>query len=211
MRLDASLSHIQESGFCVLPGVIPTDRCGELRKRITQAVAAKGWYAAPGGMNFLAGVINHDQSFASYLADHRLLEIITALLGDHVRISFTSAIINPPGSPRGGWHADWPFNQQNAGHVPAPYPDAVMHLTTLWMLSPFSAVNGGTLALPGSHRRPTNPTAPDGGDPLQPRPDEVHVAGPPGAVCIMDSRLWHATSPNSSSEDRVALVVRYAP
>ena len=27
-------------------------------------------------------------------------------------------------------NADWPFNQKNAGHVPSPYPDAVMHLTT---------------------------------------------------------------------------------
>jgi hypothetical protein len=211
MELDESLAQINGSGSCVLPGVIPAGRCAELGERVTQAVAARGRLAAPGGMNFLAGVINHEQSFAPYLADGRVLGLVTALLGGHVRISFTSAIINPPGSPRGGWHADWPFNQHNAGHVPAPYPDAVMHLTTLWMLSPFSAVNGGTLVLPGSHRQPTNPTAADGGDPRRPLPGEVHLAGPAGAVCVMDSRLWHATSPNSSGADRVALVVRYAP
>lgn len=27
----------------------------------------------------------------------------------------------------------------------------------------------------------------------------------------MDSRLWHATGPNTSAEPRVAVVVRYAP
>jgi ectoine hydroxylase-related dioxygenase (phytanoyl-CoA dioxygenase family) len=161
-------------------------------------------------MNFLAGVINHEQAFAPFLADERLMAIAGSLLGDHVRISFTSAIINPPGSPRGGWHADWPFNQNSAGHVRAPYPDAVMHVTTLWMLSRFSGDNGGTLVLPGSHRYPTNPTA-GGSDPNAPLPGEMHLSGPAGSVCIMDSRLWHATSPNRSSEPRVALAVRYAP
>ena len=45
-----------------------------------------------------------------------------------------------------------PSTRTTRGISAAPYPDAVMHLTTLWMLSPFSAKNGGTLILPGSHR-----------------------------------------------------------
>ena len=47
---------------------------------------------------------------------------------------------------------DWPFNQHNAGHIPAPYPDIVAHLTTLWMLSPYTPENGATIIVPGSHR-----------------------------------------------------------
>ncbi len=211
MELDEWLWHMKVSGFCVVPEVVPADRCAELRERISQAVQRVGKASTPAGVGFLAGVINHEQSFAPYLADDRLLALCRALLGDWVRISFTSAIINPPGNPRGGWHADWPFNQKNAGHIPAPYSDLVMHLTTLWMLSPFSGENGGTLVVPGSHRSPTNPTAPGGLDATKPLPAEMNVAGPAGSVCVMDSRLWHATSPNRTPEPRVALAVRYAP
>ena len=200
-------------GFCVLDQIVPADRCAALRKRITSVVQREtDKYTSPTHVGFLPSVVNHDPSFAEYLADARLLELVRALLGHGVRISFTSAIINEPGNQRGKWHADWPFNQNNAGHIPAPYPDAVMHLTTLWMLSPFSANNGGTFVVPGSHRQQTNPT--DVG--CQVMPDEttateIQIEGSEGSVLVMDSRLWHATAPNSTGESRVALAVRYAP
>ena len=139
------------------------------------------------------------------------MELVAGLLGPEARISFTTATINYPGNERGGWHADWPFNQRNAGRIPAPYPDALMHLTTLWMLSPFSSENGGTLLVPGSHRSSDNPTGDIGVDPLTPYPTEVNATGPAGSVLVMDSRTWHASAANATTEPRVSVVVRYAP
>ena len=213
MSCDDLLLQMQLRGYCILDQIIPGDRCPELRLRIQQVVEREcGSHASPTGVGFVPSVINHDQSFAEYLADTRLLELGQALLGHSLRISFTSAIINQPKNQRGKWHADWPFNQNNAGHVPAPYPDAVMHLTTLWMLSPFSSDNGGTLVVPGSHRLQTNPTAEDCKvRPEQTVPTETQIGGSEGCVLVMDSRLWHATAPNQTDESRVALAVRYAP
>lgn len=213
IRLDQLRQQMQISGFCVVPDVIPFDACATIRDSVARTVASQraDYPGSPSNVGFTPSIINHDQSFADYLADDRLLPLIEEWLGHNIRISFTSAIINEPGNERGDWHADWPFNQKNAGHVPAPYPDAMMHLTTLWMLSPFSADNGGTLVLPGSHRHATNPTTGDGPDPQGAFPTEVHATGSAGSVLIMDSRLWHATAPNRSPEPRVALAVRYAP
>ena len=211
MALDDLLRDFELSGYCIVEGVIPADRCGEIRERVLAAVARQRLSTAPEKVGFVPSVINYEQSFAPYLADERLLALVGALLGEHVRISFTSAIVNEPGNQRGKWHADWPYNQQNAGHIPAPYPDAVMHLTTLWMISPFTDRNGGTYIVPGSHRERTNPTAAGWADPYQPLAGEMQVAGPIGSVVVMDSRMWHASSPNVSSEPRVALAVRYAP
>ena len=87
----------------------------------------------------------------------------------------------------------------------------MLHVTTLWMLSPFEVENSGTLVLPGSHRCRTNPTAVDGPDSHQRFVGEVNATGLAGSVLVMDSRLWHATSPNRSDQPRVALAVRYAP
>jgi ectoine hydroxylase-related dioxygenase (phytanoyl-CoA dioxygenase family) len=212
-QLDDFHRQLAAAGYCILAEVIPTEHLADIRENVSQVVhrQRQNYAGAPANAGFTPSIINHDQSFAEYLADPRLLALVERLLGEHVRISFTSAIINEPGNDRGGWHADWPFNQNNAGRVLAPYPDVVMHLTTLWMLSPFDASNGGTLVMPGSHKQPTNPTAADGPDPNEHFADEINVCGSAGSVLVMDSRLWHATAPNRTDEPRVALAVRYAP
>ena len=151
-------------------------------------------------VDFQAGLIAKTQSFAKYLAHPDIIGVSQALFGEHVRISFTSAIINNPDNPRGKWHSDWPFNQQMAGHIPTPYPDAVMHLTTIWMLSPFSIETGGTLIVPGSHKSPNNPTGKNGVDPMDPYPTEMHATGDAGSVLLFDSRCWHATAINNSGQ-----------
>ena len=207
------LQEMREAGFCVLEQIIPEDCCESIRQSVAAAATRAGDrdILSERSISFLPGLINHDQSFADYLAHPQLLELLSALLGEHIRVSFTSAIINQTGNERGEWHADWPFNQKNAGRIPAPYPDVVMHITTLWMLSPFSQTNGGTLVVPGSHRKSTNPTAPGREDSLKSFPTETVASGQAGSVLVFDSRLWHASAPNSSKEPRVALAVRYAP
>ena len=198
-------------GWCIVPNVIPANEVASVRDATVAATARNRNPHAPKHIGHLSGVINHDQSIAPYLADERLLRVIEGILGPHVRISFTSATINEPGNARGGWHADWPFNQRNAGAIPAPYPDRPMHITTIWMLADFTAETGGTLVVSGSHRMPDNPTSGYGIGELEPYPTEVNATGQAGDVLVMDSRLWHATAPNVTNVPRVATVVRYAP
>ena len=141
-----------------------------------------------------------------------MLTLAEALLGPNVRISYTSALLNEPGNKRSKWHADWPFNQESACRIRPPYPDLVMHLTSLLMVSPFTEKNGGTLIVPGSHRFPSNPTDPTLGIDLHaPYPGEYGVTGSEGNMIIFDSRLWHCAPANKSNQVRVALGVRYAP
>lgn len=211
MNVDSALLHLQINGWCVVEDVIPDDKVVAIRESVEKTVERHGTYAGTEGVGTRKGLLAFNQSFASYLADKRVLGIAEALFGVHVRISFTTAHINYPGNVRGALHADWPFNQQNAGHIPAPYPDAVMHLTTLWMLSPFTHETGATLVVPGSHRSPNNPSGDNGVNPLEPYPTEMQATGDAGSVLILDSRTWHATAPNITDKPRVGMAVRYAP
>ena len=211
MAVESALLHLEINGWCVVEGVIPEDKVDSIRESVEKTVETHGTYTGVQGVGTRKGLLAFNQSFASYLADKRVLGIAEALFGPHVRISFTTAHINYPGNVRGALHADWPFNQHNAGHIPAPYPDAVIHLTTLWMLSPFTAETGGTLVVPGSHRSPNNPSGDNGVDPLQPYPTEMQATGAAGSVLILDSRTWHATAPNRIDKPRVGMAVRYAP
>ena len=206
-----ALQQLKTNGWCVLKNIIPEPEVHTVRDSVLQTVAQHRRDSAADSIGFVPGLIAHNQSFAPYLADARLMSICETLLGHDIRISYTSAIVNEPGNARGKWHADWPFNQNNAGHIPTPYPDAVFHLATLWMLSPFTEQNGGTLIMPGSHRANYNPTADCDIDPLSQLPGEMQPTGPAGSVLILDSRMWHATASNHTEEPRVALAVRYAP
>ena len=207
--------RLRVDGWCVIEGVIPGHDVTSVR---TSVLATVDLYRhtrkdAPDNIGAVSNVINYDQSFAPYLAEPRLLGLVEAMLGPAARISFTSSIVNYPGNQRSTWHADWPFNQHNAGHIPAPYPDMVAHLTTLWALSDFDAESGGTLIVNGSHRSVDNPTAwyePGGEAPPHEHP-EVCVEMTAGSVAVLDSRMWHAGGANRGSEPRVGLAVRYAP
>ena len=202
------VEQIREQGFSVVQGIIPEDEVGSVRDDLVEAADTFG-RKTPNN-TYLATTINYTQSFAPYLADPRIMTIVESFFGPYARVSSTSTQINEPDNERGDWHADWPFCPLNAGHIPKPIPDAVMHLTSLFMLADFTKENGGTLMRPGSHTWGTNPTY-DYQQRYDDYQDQIQGEGPAGSVLILDSRLWHASAVNHTNERRVALVVRYAP
>jgi len=227
METSQIVRQIRMSGYAVVPEVIPAAAISEIREDVVrvqsehdaesrarqEATRARGHRIGAKGVGVLKQVINYTQSFAPYLAERRIMETAEAFFGPYVRISCTDAVINHPGNERGYWHADWPYNQTNASNVRAPYPDCLFHLSSIWMLTDFSAANGGTFLIPGSHNTSNNPSKGelDDFDKDAPYPSELHAEGVAGSVLLYDSRLWHAVAPNESDASRVALIIRYAP
>ena len=204
--INEAVQDVRRVGWCVLKNIIPAAEAERIGRRVLRVAAE-----VREGVGQTLGLINFDQSFAPYLADPRILGLAEAFFGPFVRISETAAVVNHPRNPRGYWHADWPFNQGFAVRIQAPYPDTLLHLGTLWSLTPFSPSTGGTWILPGSHRQPDNPTGKLALAPKRPCPGEVQVSAAAGSVIAYDSRLWHATATNRSQQARVALAIRYAP
>ena len=219
--VESLLKSLDEGGWLLLEDVIPADRVDDVRRNVLAArdrsleteeaklVAKDARVTTRGGA--VVGLINLDQSIAPYLADPRVLAIIERLWGDYTRIVSLGGLISDPGHRDRVWHADWPFNQTNAAHIPAPYPDSVQVLTGIFMLTPFTAETGGTFVVPKSHRSSNNPTGDNGVDRGAPHPAEVQVTGDAGSLLLFDSRIWHSAAPVFSREARVAAVVRYAP
>ena len=225
MTTDQILKSLDVDGYVIIEAVIPADRVPHVRESVAaclerafaaaeaqaDAVRAKGHRQGGAGIQALPGAINHDQSFAPYLTDARLNDSIHALFGDFHRITNTSAIANHPGNDRGYWHADGPYNQTNAAHIPVPYADACLKLSSLWVLTEFNETTGGTLVVPGSHKDPSNPSGNDGFDREAAHPDEIQLSAPAGSVILFDSRLWHCVATNHSDEPRYAMNIGYAP
>lgn len=102
---------------------------------------------------------------------------------------------NPlPGFGQQGLHADWPARAS---------ADEVHVVTLLWMLDDFSAQNGATRVVPGSHRI-LEPLSKPLAQPHAQHPREVQVTGAAGSVLVMNGHLWHSGTRNRSHGPRRA-------
>lgn len=209
MSIEDLRSRFVRDGHCSVEGVIGPDEVPSIRESVARDVRAHSLLPPPQG--YVPGFLRFNQAIAPYLASPRLLGLIESLFGPHSRISMVTGSINGPGIARGDLHADWPYNQKNASHIPAPYPDSILHVLTMWMLTDFTEENGATIIVPGTHRQTSHPRKGGAIDPNQPYPGEQRLLGKAGTVAVLDTRMWHAIAPNVSNQERVAVIVRYAP
>ena len=202
--------ELLERGVTLIEGVIPSNQLPGIRERVRADILANNDTHIP-ALGKTSNLLRINQDLAPYLAEPRLTAALDATLGSGYRLSFFTGFVTGPGRARDVWHADWPYNQEHNTRIPAPYPDIPLHLTTFWMLTDFKVENGATIIVPGSHKLNDHPR--DGGpygDAMTPRDDEERLIGSAGSVGIVDSRVWHAVSPNLTNDDRVAVVIRYA-
>ena len=202
-------------GYCLLKGVIPSDKVGQVRLDIDNEM--KAGLEAYNQDDWSA--VTHMLSLAPYFADARLLQVArTAFNHAKVRISQTEFKSVPPRRNPPGWrnfHTDWPHDLTDrsfCGLVNQPFPDVVMSLTSIWMLYPFTPESGATWVVPRTHRDPRNPRGEgDGIDGLSSIPHEEQVCGDAGDVLLIDSRIWHSAGVNMTDEIRTSVVARYSP
>jgi ectoine hydroxylase-related dioxygenase (phytanoyl-CoA dioxygenase family) len=75
---------------------------------------------------------------------------------------------------------------------------------TVWMLDDFTAANGATRMIPGSHKwgtRPQDVLA----DPMASHPDEVLLIGKAGSIAVMNAHMWHGGTANRTTAPRLAM------
>ncbi|MBV6325088.1 methyltransferase [Duganella violaceipulchra] len=217
---------IRQQGWCVLPKLLSEEdviaiRAIVLSEERRQTREREGWTrtsigsADPARNRLLSkaeNIVPRIGPHASFLCDPRYMGVLQGLLGGYVRVSSDFGIVTFPGNEREFWHADWPYNQTVAAHLPIPYGDTILHLGSLVMLTDFTLENGATLVVPGSHAWGRNPTAAEClADASAVHADEQQVTGGAGSVLIYDTRLWHSIAENHSAAPRVALAIRFAP
>lgn len=128
-----------------------------------------------------------------------VLSLVRHVLGDDCNLHDFQATSIGPRTGGGAWHVDAPL-----GQIPEPLPEFPLTLQNVWLLDEFTADNGATRVVPGSHKRRKSP--PWSHDPL---PDEVVLTAPPGSVAIWLSNTWHRSGPNSTDRPRRAILCNY--
>ena len=125
-----------------------------------------------------------------------VLPIAEALLDRGCLLSGMTAIRIGPGESQQAIHADDGVMTVARPHVP-------LVVTSMWALTDFTAANGATRVVPGSHLYEGNPD-------FRNPPATIPVEMRRGSVMIMHGSLWHGGGANTTqSEWRLGVNLQY--
>lgn len=128
----------------------------------------------------------------------RVLEAVTHVIGPRHQIKNVSYRSPRPGFGQQGLHADW-----TAPGVAGSYQVA----TVLVALVAFTASNGSTRVVPGSHRCGKLPPRLRAN--ADRHPGEIRLTGPAGTAFVFNGHLWHSGTRNDSDAPRPAMLASF--
>ncbi|MFC9973426.1 phytanoyl-CoA dioxygenase family protein [Spirillospora sp. NPDC127200] len=194
--VEADLAALDRDGYVVLDGLLDDAECERLRAVFTPLLGQDGRNAFEGHRTQRVYSLLSKTRAADRLVDHpRVLALLDRLLLPDYLLSQLQVINIRPGEDAQLLHPD-------DGFYPVPRPRAALSVATIWAVDAFTADNGATVVVPGSHRWP------DGRVPEEDDPRAVAVM-PAGSCVLFLGTLWHGGGANGSDRDRMALTAQY--
>jgi ectoine hydroxylase-related dioxygenase (phytanoyl-CoA dioxygenase family) len=217
------LAAVERDGFVVIPGLIPSDELARMRRALEPHLRGRTL-----GRNDFEGhrtervyaLVARDRCFQDLVEHPRILALCDALLEPNYLLTASQAIHILPGETPQGFHSDDLFYR-------IPRPRRAVSVSTIWAVDPFTAENGATQVVPGSHTWGDElfaslqaidftTRAPDARTPGAPPPPPepiarqlVDVVMPPGSVIFFLGTLVHRGGANRSDRPRLALSNQY--
>ena len=200
LPMDAA-SELQERGFVVCPGAVPSDRVERLANAYTAAVAsATGDEVKIGNTSTrVSDFVNRGAEFDALYIFPPLLEACCLVISRPFKLSSFHARTVRPRTPAQDLHvdvrrdsADWPL------------------LGFILMVDEFRPDNGATRFVPGSHRWPSTP-ADRISDLRAEHAGQVLACGDAGSLLVFNGSAWHGHTANISSGPRRSIQGAFIP
>ncbi|MBI3828886.1 MAG: phytanoyl-CoA dioxygenase family protein [Planctomycetes bacterium] len=144
------------------------------------------------GTRRLADLVSEGEAFDDIYAHPRLLAAIAHVLGTEFKLHSLNARDALPGQGQQALHID---------AAPRKEHEPYSLVNTAWILDGFTAENGATRVVPGSHKM-AGELAQYVIDPAAPHPQEELVIAPAGSVLVFNAHLWHSGTMNRSRRPR---------
>jgi ectoine hydroxylase-related dioxygenase (phytanoyl-CoA dioxygenase family) len=136
-------------------------------------------------------------SVADLIEHEAVLAVCDQILQTSYLLSAALVVNLHPGETVQGWHQD------DALGAPPP-PRAIQGVSTIWALDDFTAENGATEVVPGSHRW-DHPKLAD--DEMDRRAVPLEMKA--GSVAIFPGSLYHRGGANRSANKRLGMTIQY--
>lgn len=205
--LERHLERIAVDGYTVVEDAVAPPLVAELRDTIRRLqreldVRPRNTAAEGHATRRMYNLLAKDPVFAAMPAHPSVLPVVERLLDHGCLLSGMTAIDIGPGEDPQPLHGD---DLVMSAHLARPH--APMMVTSMWALTDFSAENGGTRYVPGSHLWAETPKGrmPDGAGVRM-------LAMRAGSVMIFHGSLWHGGGANTTADEwRLGVNVQYCP
>lgn len=219
-EIDTSLSQLECNGYFIREGLMPPTELRSAREALVRLMDAE-----PTGRNAFEGfktkhvytVVGKTRAFDPLFENPLVMGLCQSLLGDNFLLSTGLGISILPGENAQAWHHDDTFYR-----VPRPRPP--LSLSVIVALDNFTAENGATEVVPGSHRwgaaGPESAASPntyaiktpdsvDADTANQSRDDAIKAVMPAGSALIFYGTLIHRGGSNKTTVPRMAISPQY--
>lgn len=201
--LTKAVEGVHTLGYTLVEGILSTAEIDETRTRmyaVQQAIRqdiGSDRLERAGELGVLRLMVAYDSHFLSLLEGPEILQIIDATVSPTAILHLQNGFILPP-QPRSNGRGGT-FQQSFHRDFPRHLNGYLCSINTLLALDDFTAENGGTIVVTGSHQRLARP------DDRFLEAAAEPVECPAGTAIVFDSTLWHAAGTNRSSRDRVGI------
>lgn len=191
---EADLAALQRDGFVILPDLLTPAELGEIRDAVAPLLDRHGRNGFEGRMTQRVYSVLNKTRTCDRIADHpRVLALLDRLFLPNYLLSMLQVINILPGEQAQLLHTD-------DGFYPLPRPRAALGAATIWAIDDFTADNGATDIIPGSHvwgqRTPEDA-------------EREPVVMKAGSCVFFLSTLWHGGGANRSAAPRLAVTAQY--
>lgn len=196
------IDRIRRDGYTVLERVLPEST----RERIVAELAPYLQRRYMGRNEFeglyserVYALLSKAPTVAELVEHPQVLALVDALLARNYLLSAALAIKVHPGETPQDFHIDDAAG--SVGHPLFDRPRDMFGVSAIWALDEFTATNGATEVIPGSHHW---------GPGRQPSAEEaVRVTMPAGSVLVLAGNLLHRGGANQSNGTRLAITPQY--
>lgn len=199
-RVADAVTEIAERGYVILERVIEDDLVDALARRLAEL--ERFFEVRPAGNSFegehtlrIYNLLAFGEPWDRVPVHDAVLPVVEGVLDRGCLVSSLSSITILPGERAQPLHAD-----DQLIPIPKPHPPVVCN--TMWALTDFTADNGATRVVPGSHLYTENPV-------YGQEYDTVPAEMPRGSVLVWHGSLWHGGGANRTAEPRVGVAMNY--
>ena len=197
--LGAHLARIERDGFTIVEDAIEPELVDELAADLLRLERELGVVAAQNEFEGtrtvrIYNLLVHGSLYERIPVHPSVLPIVEGVLDPGCLVSSLSSISIGPGETAQPIHADDMV-------IPLAKPHNAIICNSMWALTDFTAANGATRLVPGSHRG----ESPVYGAEVESVPAEMRR----GSVLVWHGSLWHGGGANQTGERRVGIAMNY--
>jgi ectoine hydroxylase-related dioxygenase (phytanoyl-CoA dioxygenase family) len=197
-EVEPIVEALEQDAMVVVEGVLDPDRLAGMRDELLRVLET-----TPTGRNDFEGfgtkriyrLFAKTRAFDDLAVHPVMLGVLDRILGP-CQLSAPTGILIGAGEAAQGLHRD-----DGIYPLPVPHPEVV--LNTIWAFDDFTAANGATRFVPGSHRWDADRW------PVEAEAT-VRAEMPAGSVAFYSGSIWHGGGANQTDRTRLGVILEYA-